>query len=63
MFEWLTVSPLQFVMFGVVKKCLHKFCLTKIWVMMEIVDKSDCQIIWYLFAGLKPMSLCSVHSI
>ena len=28
---------------------------------MEIVDKSDCWIIWSLFPGLKTVMLCSVH--
>ena len=42
----MAVSSLQFAMFGSIK----------------ILDKSDCQIIWYLFAGLKPIILCSVHS-
>ena len=45
------------------KKCLHYFCLTKKWMMMEIMDKSDCRIIWYLLAGLKPIILCFVHSV
>ena len=45
------------------KWCLQSICLTKRWMMMEIIDKSDCQIIWCLFAGLKPIILRSVHSI
>ena len=45
------------------KWCLQSICLTKRWMMMEIIDKSDCQIIWCLFAGLKPIILRSVHTI
>ena len=64
MFEWLTVLSLQFVMSGSVK---NNFYMTFAWQRngwwWKSWIKSDCRIIWYLFAGLKPIILYSVHSI
>ena len=55
-------SSLQFVMFGSVKNAYIFLLDKKKWMMMEIVDKSDGRIIWYLFVGLN-LRFCPFYMI
>ena len=49
------IVSLHFLVFSYIKNDVTNFSLDK--------EMNDAGIIWYLFAGLKPIILCSAHSI